>query len=507
MEATQPQDQELDGQEEKGGENQDALSAEAPRQSPKRVSLTGMRRVSPKKLKESESDLAAGAVPSLEESEADGRTICEERKSNAKSKALSVVTEFTKGVKVEYRFHKLSARGCEILFPSDDGKSGDMSDASEYIAQLLDQAANPAHDECRLVASVTNQEFLLVLSVASFMKSNAVAFQIDTGVPAVQVRRVEYLFASNNANKNWRKRLRKTGREAVDEAVQAIPRTNPAGKKNRQVWLRIIRPKGRAPVTPSGIMANDPGVRTCATTMSTRGDSVSFLSAHGGDGKVLEDLAIRVDGIQSRMMMKRKTEDRDDGEPAGTTANNHASRVRQREAKKRAHMKEPQDEAGHGEPSRMPAVNGHKRRYRMRVAKLRVYKKAKDKIRDAHCKYVKFVTEHAEGYLDPRFGASQMAPCSRRASRKGMSKSSVRTMLNWCTYKLRMRMQQKAKRTENFLYVDCLEAYTSCTCSECGTVRPSFREEIFQCVNAECGLVVNRDQNAAKNIIIRSGFI
>ena len=54
----------------------------------------------------------------------------------------------------------------------------------------------------------------------------------------------------------------------------------------------------------------------------------------------------------------------------------------------------------------------------MRVAKLRVYKQAKDKIQDAHCKYVKFVTEHAEGYLDPRFGAIQMAPCSRRASAK-----------------------------------------------------------------------------------------
>ena len=69
------------------------------------------------------------------------------------------------------------------------------------------------------------------------------------------------------------------------------------------------------------------------------------------------------------------------------------------------------------------------------------------------------------------------------------------------------RMQQKARRTENFLYVDCLEAYTSRTCSECGTVRPGFHAETFECVNAACGIVVNRDQNAAKNIIIRSGYI
>jgi hypothetical protein len=40
-------------------------------------------------------------------------------------------------------------------------------------------------------------------------------------------------------------------------------------------------------------------------------------------------------------------------------------------------------------PRPVPAVNDHKRRYRMRLAKLCVYKQAKDKIRDAHCKYVK----------------------------------------------------------------------------------------------------------------------
>ena len=133
----------------------------------------------------------------------------------------------------------------------------------------------------------------------------------------------------------------------------------------------------------------------------------------------------------------------------------------------------------------------------MRVAKLRVYKKAKDKIRDAHCKYVKFVVEHAVGYLDPRFGASQMAPCSKRAFRQGLCNC------NWSIYKLQMRMQQKARRVPGFLYVDCLEAYTSCTCSECGTVRPKFREEMFTCVSETCKLVVNRDQNGAKNIIIR----
>ena len=145
----------------------------------------------------------------------------------------------------------------------------------------------------------------------------------------------------------------------------------------------------------------------------------------------------------------------------------------------------------------------HRSRYRMRKAKLRVYRTAKFKTNDAQCKFVKTVTEHATGYMDPRFKSSQMAKCSRRAHPGGLAKSSVRTMMSWSMYKLRERMKQKARRTPGFLYIDCTEQYTSCTCSECGSVQKSFREEIFQCVNVDCGLICNRDLNAAKNIIIR----
>ena len=70
-------------------------------------------------------------------------------------------------------------------------------------------------------------------------------------------------------------------------------------------------------------------------------------------------------------------------------------------------------------------------------------------------------------------------------------------------YQRRKRMEQKAHRTRDFLYVDCEEHYTSRTCSECDTLRKSFRPAIFECVNPSCRLVVNRDLNAAKNILIR----
>ncbi len=52
-------------------------------------------------------------------------------------------------------------------------------------------------------------------------------------------------------------------------------------------------------------------------------------------------------------------------------------------------------------------------------------------------------------------------------------------------------------------HMHTIHMYTSRTCSESGTIRPKDRSETFMCVNATCGLVCNRDLNAAKNIMIR----
>ena len=51
-------------------------------------------------------------------------------------------------------------------------------------------------------------------------------------MPAVQVRQVEYVFASNNENKKWRKGLPKTGREAVESKKQS---------KQHQERIRLAR--------------------------------------------------------------------------------------------------------------------------------------------------------------------------------------------------------------------------------------------------------------------------
>ncbi len=79
-----------------------------------------------------------------------------------------------------------------------------------------------------------------------------------------------------------------------------------------------------------------------------------------------------------------------------------------------------------------------------------------------------------------RFGASQIAPRVKRKLGKGIPKASVMTMYSWAHYKLRMRLEQKARRTPDFVYTDCKEMYTSRTCSECGTVRPKGRAETFE---------------------------
>ena len=53
------------------------------------------------------------------------------------------------------------------------------------------------------------------------------------------------------------------------------------------------------------------------------------------------------------------------------------------------------------------------------------------------------------------------------------------------------------------LLLECDEAYTSCTCSVCGTIHESIptKHRIWRCV--QCNSVLDRDENAAQNLLKR----
>jgi hypothetical protein len=158
---------------------------------------------------------------------------------------------------------------------------------------------------------------------------------------------------------------RDTQARSSRDGAGSSARSSPKEKKklspestDTHVWLRLIRPIGRPSVVPSGVLA---------TNLPTRGQTCTFLSTHGVDGKVL-DLTLQADGIQSRMMAKQKVQERDSDEEGETAPPRHVD---------------------------------HRRRYRMHCTKLRVFQKTKDK-------YVKTSTEGTVGYLNPRYGVAQI---------------------------------------------------------------------------------------------------
>ena len=68
-------------------------------------------------------------------------------------------------------------------------------------------------------------------------------------------------------------------------------------------------------------------------------------------------------------------------------------------------------------------------------------------------------------------------------------------------YEFYKRLEFKCSLTRtNFRYVN--EAYTSKTCSNCGNYNNKLKEEIIY----ECKLIIHRDMNGSRNIMIKSLF-
>jgi putative transposase len=83
-----------------------------------------------------------------------------------------------------------------------------------------------------------------------------------------------------------------------------------------------------------------------------------------------------------------------------------------------------------------------------------------------------------------------------------IDKKSVRALLTWSHYKFKQFLKHKA-----FEYgvsvEECNEAWTSKTCSNCGTIKYNLGgNRIFKCKN--CGYTICRDTNGARNVLLRA---
>ena len=130
----------------------------------------------------------------------------------------------------------------------------------------------------------------------------------------------------------------------------------------------------------------------------------------------------------------------------------------------------------------------------------RIREKIRNLVKDVHCKLVQFLCQNYEVILIPIFETQEMV---NRTTRKIRSKTA-RQMITWSHYTFRQRLLDKVKLEYPWIRVVVVtEEYTSKTCSCCGHIHWNLgSSKIFICPH--CHVVMDRDLNAARNILIKS---
>ena len=136
-------------------------------------------------------------------------------------------------------------------------------------------------------------------------------------------------------------------------------------------------------------------------------------------------------------------------------------------------------------------------RKRLQVAIDRMRLKLKNVQDDLHWKTAKWLCSSFSTIFIPEFQVSNMITKGKRRLRK----KSVRNMLSLRHYSFRQRLITKAEEYGVKVEV-CNEAYTSKTCGSCGVLHHKLGgAKVFKCPS--CGIVMDRDYNGARNILLR----
>ena len=203
-----------------------------------------------------------------------------------------------------------------------------------------------------------------------------------------------------------------------------------------------MRSENQAPQSTLGVVALDPGVRTFQTTF----DLNSIVTEWGsGDSTRIGRLCHAYDKLQSKW-----------------------SQVK------------------------------HNKRYRYKKAGLRIYKKVKNLVGDLHKKMCLWLCKNYRIILLPEFNSQDMV---KKSNRKIGSKTA-RAMMTWSHYSFKQRLLHKSREFP-WCHVHIVsEAYTSKTCTCCGHIHHKLgKSKVFKC--PACSTVMDRDHNAARNILIR----
>ncbi len=121
--------------------------------------------------------------------------------------------------------------------------------------------------------------------------------------------------------------------------------------------------------------------------------------------------------------------------------------------------------------------------------------KMKNMVTELHWRAISYLTDNYDLILLPNFESQKI---SIRSKNKYLNRDL--NILSHYTFKQRLLYKSTIKKCKVYIVN---EAYTSKTCSNCGSLKDIGKDEIYVCDNKSCNVIIGRDINAARNILIK----
>lgn len=135
-----------------------------------------------------------------------------------------------------------------------------------------------------------------------------------------------------------------------------------------------------------------------------------------------------------------------------------------------------------------------RRNYRYRY--LRCFERVRNRVRDLHHKVASWLCTHYRIILLPEFKTQHMV------SSDMLQSSTCRKMMTWSHYAFKQRLLSQAQHKGCKVFI-VNEHFTSQTCGQCGNLHTELgSSKRFECPS--CRVVMDRDANAARNILLRN---
>lgn len=130
-----------------------------------------------------------------------------------------------------------------------------------------------------------------------------------------------------------------------------------------------------------------------------------------------------------------------------------------------------------------------------RIAKLRT--KVQHTISNLHWQVCNDLTQHYDVILLPTFESQNMVSKPNRI----IKSRTARELMSFSHYKFQEKLKYKCEIRQKTLIM-CKENYTTKTCGKCGVINEKVgSNKTFKC---DCGLILDRDINAARNILLKN---